>query len=174
MVTTQNPPDTSASSNGTSLLGSTPKAFNGNRDDAKEFMCSYIRWWKLNDKKPAFHIPYKQVALCLSYTCGRKVKDQADEQQEAIDWKLTHRYAWKDEELWEEFAKTFKDTFMDIAKSVKVENKIQTLCIQDGNINIYITTFKKLLKATRYTENEHSALKMFKTGLLSPPSPIAP
>ncbi len=43
MITTQNPPDTPAPSNETSLLGSTPKAFDGNRDDAKEFMCSYIR-----------------------------------------------------------------------------------------------------------------------------------
>ncbi|SRR6266851_8311539 len=82
-----------------------------------------------------------------------------------MDRKLTCRYAWKDEELWEEFAKTFKDTFTDIAKGVKAENEIQMLCIKDGDIDIYITTFKKLLKAARYTKNEHSALKMFKAGL---------
>ncbi len=58
-ITTQNPPDTPAPSNGTSLLGFASKAFDGNRDDAKEFMHSYIRWWKLNDKKPAFYILYK-------------------------------------------------------------------------------------------------------------------
>ncbi len=82
-----------------------------------------------------------------------------------MDRKLTHRYPWKDEELWKEFAKTFKDTFTDIAKSVKAENKIQMLYIKDGNIDMYIATFKKLLKAASYTKNEHSALKMFKTGL---------
>jgi len=105
------------------------------------------------------------VALCLSYIYGRKVKDWANKQQEAIDRKLTHRYAQKNEELWKEFAKTFKDTFIDIAESVKVGNEIQTLHIKDGDIDIYITTFKKLLKAARYTENEHGALKMFKIGL---------
>ncbi len=78
-ITTQNPPDTPAPSNGTSLLGFASKAFDGNRDDAKEFMHSYIRWWKLNDKKPAFYILYKWVALCLSYIYRRKVKDWADE-----------------------------------------------------------------------------------------------
>ncbi len=58
-ITTQNPQNTPAPSNGTSLLGSTPKPFDGNRDKAKEFMRSYKRWWRLNNKKPAFSIPYK-------------------------------------------------------------------------------------------------------------------
>ncbi len=42
-ITTQNPLDAPAPLNGTSLLGSVPKAFDSNRDDAKKFMCSYIR-----------------------------------------------------------------------------------------------------------------------------------
>jgi len=33
------------------------------------------------------------------------------------------------------------------------------------DIDTYITTFKKLLKAASYTKNEQGALKMFKTGL---------
>ncbi len=37
--------------------------------------------------------------------------------------------------------------------------------MKDSDINMYIATFKKLLKAAGYTENEHSTLKMFKTGL---------
>jgi hypothetical protein len=75
-IITQNP-DTStpAPLNGASLLESYPKPFNGNQDNTKEFMCSYKRWWHLNDKKAAFSILYKQVALCISYIIGRKVKD---------------------------------------------------------------------------------------------------
>jgi len=38
--------------------------------------------------------------------------------------------------------------------------------MKDGDINTYIATFKKLLKAAGYTENEQGALKMFKMGLL--------
>src|SRR5216683_5753938 len=56
---------------------------------------------------------------------------------------------------------------MDITKGVKAETKIQNLCMKDGNINMYITTFKKLLKTAGYTKNEHGALKMFKTRLLA-------
>jgi len=164
-LTTQNPPDVPAPSNGNSLLGSPPKPFDGNRDIAKEFMCSYKRWWRLNDEKVAFKIPYKQVALCISYIYGKKVKDWADDQQEAMDRKLTHGYTQLDEELWEDFAKSFQDTFMDIAAGVKAENELQNLHMKDSDIDTYITTFKKLLKEAGYTKNEQGTLKMFKSGL---------
>jgi len=38
--------------------------------------------------------------------------------------------------------------------------------MKDGDIDIYITTFKKLLKAAGYTKNKYGALKIFKAGLL--------
>jgi len=78
---------------------------------------------------------------------------------------LTHRYTQTNEELWEDFSKSFKDTYMDIAEGVKAERELQTLHMKDGDINMYIATFKKLLKAAGYTENKQGALKMFKTGL---------
>ena len=53
--------------NGKSLLGTPPNIFDGNRENAKEFMRSFKRWWTLNDDNAAFAIPYKHVALCLSY-----------------------------------------------------------------------------------------------------------
>src|SRR6266853_4264063 len=82
-----------------------------------------------------------------------------------MDKKLVGGYTRLDEELWEDFTKSFKDTFMDIATGVKAENELQTLHMKDGDINTYIITFKKLLKEASYTENEQDALKMFKTGL---------
>ncbi len=99
IITTQNPPDAPAPLNGNSLLGSPPKPFDSNRDIAKEFMRSYKRWWRLNNEKAAFKIPYKWVVLCISYIHGKKVKDWADNQQEVMDQKLTRGYTQLDEEL---------------------------------------------------------------------------
>jgi len=82
-----------------------------------------------------------------------------------MDRKLVHGYTQLDKELWEDFIKTFKDTFMDIATGVKTENELQTLHIKDGDIDTYITTFKKLLKEASYTKNEQGTCKMFKMGL---------
>src|SRR5216683_3505696 len=101
IITTQNPPDAPTPLNRNSLLGSLPKPFDGNRDIAKEFMHSYKRWWRLNNKKAAFKVPYKQVALCISYIHRKKVKDWANDQQEAMDRKLTCGYTQLGEELWE-------------------------------------------------------------------------
>jgi hypothetical protein len=78
---TQNP----APVNGGGLLGTPPEAFNGDRAKAKEYMCSFKHWWALNKEKPVFSIPYKRVALCLSYMKGAKVKDWAEQQQEYMN-----------------------------------------------------------------------------------------
>ena len=68
---TQNP----ALVNGGGLFGAPPEAFNGDRAKAKEYMHSFKCWWALNEEKPVFSIPYKRVALCLSYLKGAKVED---------------------------------------------------------------------------------------------------
>jgi hypothetical protein len=163
---TQNPTTiTPAPLNGTSLLSSHPKTFDGNCNEAKEFMHSYKRWWRLNDEKHTFSIPYKHVALCISYISGKKVEDWADAQQDAMDERVNLSYSHTDESLWRKFEKAFTDTFTDIAKGVKADKELETLHMKDGNINIYIATFKKLLKLARYNEAKYSTLKMFKRGL---------
>jgi hypothetical protein len=61
---------------------------------AKEYMHSFKCWWALNKEKTVFDIPYKRVALCLSYMKVPKVEDWAETQQEYInDRKSTKRLA---------------------------------------------------------------------------------
>jgi Retrotransposon gag protein len=64
-------------------------------------------------------------------------------------WLVTFEGHWRD------FKKAFKDTFIDIAKSVKVENELKSLKITGSDINSYIATFTKLIKMASYLENEH-------------------
>ena len=61
--------------NGNSLFGAPLEVFNGNRVKAKEYMHSFKCCWALNEEKTVFNIPYKRVALCLSYMKGPKVED---------------------------------------------------------------------------------------------------
>jgi hypothetical protein len=149
--------------NGGGLFGAPPEVFNGDRAKAKEY--SFKHWWALNEEKPVFSIPYKRVALCLSYMKGAKVEDWAEQQQEyMINRRSTGRIA-KFESHWRDFEKSFKDTFMDIAEHVKAKNNLKTLKLTEGDINSYIATFTKLMKMAGYRENEHGALNLFKTGL---------
>jgi hypothetical protein len=64
-----------APTNGNSLFGALLEVFDGNRVKAKEYMHSFKRWWALNEEKTVFDIPYKRVALCISYIKGPKVED---------------------------------------------------------------------------------------------------
>jgi hypothetical protein len=128
-------------------------------------MCSFKRWWALNEEKTVFDIPYKRVALCISYIKGPKVEDWAEAQQELMnDRKSTGRLVTF-ESHWKDFEKAFKDTFTDIAESVKAENNLKSLKMTSGDINSYIATFMKLLKMARYTESDHGSLELFKKGL---------
>jgi hypothetical protein len=74
-IISQNP----ALVNGGGLFSTLPEVFNGNRAKAKEYMHSFKCWWALNEEKLVFNIPYKRVALCLSYMKGTKVKDWAEQ-----------------------------------------------------------------------------------------------
>jgi hypothetical protein len=158
---TQNP----APTNGNSLFGAPPEVFNGNRAKAKEYMHSFKHWWALNKEKTVFNIPYKWVALCLSYMKGPKVEDWAEAQQEFMnDRKSTGRLP-EFESHWRDIKKAFKDTFTDIAESVKAENDLKSLKMTSSDIDSYIATFMGLLKMAGYTESEHRSLELFKKGL---------
>ena len=74
--------------NGKSLLGTPPNIFDGNRENAKEFMHSFKRWWTLNDDNAAFAIPYKCVTLCLSYMRGKNVEDLSTLQMALVGYQL--------------------------------------------------------------------------------------
>jgi hypothetical protein len=96
---------------------------------------------------------------------GAKVEDWAEQQQEYMnDRKSTGRIA-EFESHWRDFEKSFKDTFMDIAKHVKAENDLKTLKMTGGDIDSYIATFTRLIKMAGYKENGHGALNLFKRGL---------
>jgi hypothetical protein len=153
------------SNGGGGLLGSPPKPFDGKRTDAKEFMRSFMRWWKLNDEKPAFSIPYKRVALCISYMRGPKVEDWADERQEHMDKEVTDGLVKEYEGHWVDFRKAFQNTFTDLAEGITAEKDLKELRMKEGDIDTYIATFKKLARLAGYKETEHGLTSIFKKGL---------
>jgi hypothetical protein len=151
--------------NGNSLFGTLPEVFDGNRAKAKEYMRSFKCWWALNEEKTVFNIPYKRVALCISYMKGPKVEDWAEVQQELMNDRKSSGRLVNFESHWRDFKKAFKDTFTDIAKGVKAENDLKSLKMTSSDIDSYIATFMKLLKMAGYTETEHGSLELFKKGL---------
>jgi hypothetical protein len=58
-----------------------------------------------------------------------------------MDKRVTLRYTCNNESLWKKFKKAFTNTYIDIAKGVKVDKDLQELYIKDGDIDTYIITF---------------------------------
>jgi hypothetical protein len=82
---------------------------------------------------------------------GPKVEDWAEVQQELMnDRKSTERLVTF-KSHWRDFEKAFKDTFTDIAESVKAENDLKSLKMTSSDIDSYIATFIKLLKMAGYS-----------------------
>jgi hypothetical protein len=77
------------------------------------------------------------------------------------DQKSTGRIA-SFESHWRDFEKAFKDTFTDIAKSIKAENDLKNLKMMNDDIDSYIATFTKLLRMASYLDTEHGSLALFK------------
>ena len=46
-----------------------------------------------------------------------------------------------------------------------MEKELQQLHMKEGDVDTYVTTFKKLLRLAHYSETEHGAITMFKRGL---------
>jgi hypothetical protein len=113
-VDTPSPP----SGNGGGLLGTAPDKFTGERAKVKDFMCQFTRWWKLNDEKAAFAIPYKRVTLCISYMRGNKVEDWADKQQRVMDENVRDGLIRDHKSHWDDFKKAFEDTYTDTAEAL--------------------------------------------------------
>ena len=128
-------------------------------------MRSFMRWWKLNDEKPAFSIPYKRVALCISYMRGPRVEDWADERQEHMDKEVADGLVKEYEGHWVDFRKAFQNTFTDLAEGITAEKDLKELRMKEGDIDTYIATFKKLARLAGYDEKEHGLISIFKKGL---------
>jgi hypothetical protein len=98
---------------------------------------------------------------------GPKVEDWAEVQQEFMNDRKSTKRLLEFESHWRDFEKAFKDTFTDIAESIKAENDLKSLKMTSSDIDSYIATFMKLLRMARYKENEHGSLELFKKGLPS-------
>jgi hypothetical protein len=96
---------------------------------------------------------------------GPKVEDWAEAQQELMNDRKSIERLVTFKSHWRDFEKAFKDTFTDIAESVKAENNLKSLKMTSSNIDSYIATFMKLLKMAGYMKSEHGSLELFKKGL---------
>ena len=63
--------------------------------------------------------------------------------------------------IWNNFEKSFKDTYTNLAKKVNAQHSLETLKMEKGDIATYIATFLETLDAAGYQKQEQGAVIAF-------------
>jgi len=91
-----------------------------------------------------------------------------DAQETALEAKTTHTtnpIAETDEVLWNEFEVAFKAAWKDTTCTQSAYKQLMKLEMKNGDIDTYITTFKRLADAAEWEANAKGTIAHFKVGL---------
>ncbi len=144
-------------------MGANPPIFNGNRDDADDFISKVEEYLLLNDDVAGFNSPKKKVALMLTFMQGAKV---AEWMRGVRAWLLQLTPAQNTEDIWNEFLVEFELRFQDTQSHQKARTKLEALQMKMPEIDIYVAEFEKLVRKANYTLGSHKMNQHFIVGLL--------
>jgi len=143
-------------------MGANPPIFNGNRDDADDFISKVEEYLLLNDDVAGFNSPKKKVALTLTFMQGPEV---AKWTKGVRAWLLQLTPAQNTEDIWNKFLVEFELRFQDTQAHQKARTKLGMLRMKMPKINIYIAKFEKLVRKANYTLGSPEMNQHFIAGL---------
>jgi len=143
-------------------MGANPPIFNGNRDDADNFISKVEEYLLLNDDVAGFNSPKKKVALTLTFMQGAEV---AEWTRGVRAWLLQLTPTQNTEDIWNEFLVEFELHFQDTQSHQKARTKLEALQMKMPEIDIYVAKFEKLVRKANYTLGSHKMNQHFIAGL---------
>jgi len=143
-------------------MGANPPIFNGNRDDADNFISKVEEYLLLNDDVAGFNSPKKKVALTLTFMQGAEV---AEWTRGVRAWLLQLTPTQNTEDIWNEFLVEFELHFQDTQSHQKARTKLEALQMKMPEIDVYVAKFEKLVRKANYTLGSHKMNQHFIAGL---------
>ncbi len=143
-------------------MGANLPLFNGDRDEADDFIAKVEEYLLLNDDVAGFNSPKKKVALTLTFMQGPEV---AEWTKGVRAWLLQFTPAQNTEDLWNEFLVEFTLRFQDTQAHQKARTKLQILRMKMPEINAYVAEFEKLVRKANYTLGSPEMNQHFIAGL---------
>ncbi len=143
-------------------MGANPPLFNGDRDEADDFIAKVEEYLLLNDNVAGFNSPKKKVALTLTFMQGPEV---AEWTKGVRAWLLQFTPAQNTEDLWNEFLVEFALQFQDTQAHQKARTKLQILRMKMPEIDAYVAEFEKLVRKANYTLGSPEMNQHFIAGL---------
>jgi len=143
-------------------MGANPPLFNGDRDEADDFISKVEEYLLLNDDVAGFNSPKKKVTLTLMFMQGPEV---AEWTKGVRAWLLQFTPAQNTEDIWNEFLVEFALRFQDTQAHQKARTKLQILRMKMPEIDAYVAEFEKLVRKANYTLRSPEMNQHFIVGL---------
>ncbi len=151
-----------------SLKGSPPTKFDGDRKMAKKFLNNFKTYKFLNRKNETMKVPANHVALALTFIKGEHVQDWAHKVMKTMEDRLENPLnpmLETNEYHWDYFEDTFRDAFTDTSEREDADNKLQNLCMKEGNLDQYVAEFNRLANLANQNDKTRGLIPLFRQGL---------
>jgi len=126
------------------LKGCAPKPFAGKRSRALDFLSDFNTYWISNNNNVLMKVPYQRVALCLGFLKGDKIHEWKDNQLRTLQDEIHVGTSHNSERLWDNFKKSFINSFVDMAVKEYATRKFNRLEQKGDEIDDYIVRFNNL------------------------------
>ncbi len=151
-----------------SLKGSPPTKFDRDRKMAKKFLNDFKTYKFLNQKNETMKIPANCVALALTFIKGEHIQDWAHEMMKNMEDRLEstlNPMLETNEYHWDYFEDAFRDAFTDTSEREDADNKLQNLCMKEGNLDQYVAEFNRLVNLAERNDETRGLIPLFQQGL---------
>jgi len=137
----EDPPTNQQAETEGGLKGCVLKPFTGKRSRALDFLSDFNTYWISNDNNVSMKVPYQQVALCLRFLEGDKIRKWKDDQLRTLQDEIRVRMSCNNEQLWDNFKKSFINSFVDTAVKEYAIREFNRLEQKGDEIDDYIVRF---------------------------------
>jgi hypothetical protein len=150
------------------LEGTPPTKFDGDRSKTVNFLISFKRFIRLNKYASISQDPFRRCAYFLSLIEGPNVEGWLMAQDEWLDKverdsSILPLYMTE----WDVMEQEFRKAFIDYAVQERAAEELTKLKMKDGNIDEYISQFRKLALRSHQNVDEPAVMKIFALGLPS-------
>jgi len=110
-------------------------------------------------------VPYQQVALCLGFLEGDKIREWKDNQLRMLQDEIQIGTSCNSERLWDNFKKSFINSFIDTAVKEYAIREFNRLEQKGNKIDNYIVQFNNLSTQLQHDCDSLLLIKQFCEGL---------
>ena len=145
------------------LQGKEPSIFNGNRQEADQFLHELCLYQFMNATHSVMMNPWQKVAHALTYVSGPNIYEW---KRSTENWILSiPTPSAPNKTVYEDFKEEFIEFWTNTNEPYRAAAALDKLRMKNENIDKYITIFAELARKALYHENDPAVLEKFKSGL---------